>query len=161
MLGHLAEIKRDLICYPAYLHKMAERIGRMRTAACEQIRAKNPEYDRGRINHIIDVNGALAELIFADYLNCQGVQFTTTLIDRGSDEFDFHVEGGFFVDVKHVSSGELRVNQKAHHKKNKVTHYVFIEPIEGYRANYYRVDYRVVKKWQVKSAFTPFYSLTI
>jgi len=156
-----AEIKRDVIAYPAYLHQMAERIGNMRTAFCDRIRAKNPEYDRGRLNHTIDVNGALAELIFADYLNCQGVKHTTTLLDRGVDEFDFHVEGGYYIDVKHVSSRELRVNCKAHRKKNKVTHYVFIEPIDGYRANYYRVEYRMVDSWQVKKAITPFYYLEL
>lgn len=156
----IAEIKRDVIAYPAFLHKIAEKIGKMRTAQAARVREKFPEYDRGHLNHIIDVNGALAELIFADYLNCQGVKYTTTLLDRGSDEFDFHVED-YFIDVKYVSSRELRVNCKAHRKKDKVTHYVFIEPIDDYHANYYRVDYRMVDKWKVKKSVTPFFYLEL
>jgi hypothetical protein len=139
---------------------MAERIGRMRTLQCERLRAKHSEYDRGHLNYQVDVNGALAELIFADYLNCQGVEYTTTILDRGSDEFDFHVKGDYFIDVKYVSSRELRVNRKAHYKK-KVTHYVFIEPIGNYTANYYRVPYEMVTNWKVKESYTPFFYLEL
>ena len=156
-----AEIKQDLIHYPPHLHSMAERIGRMRTLQCERLRAKHSDYDRGHLNYQVDVNGALAELIFADYLNCQGVEFTTTILDQGRDDFDFHVKGDYFVDVKYVSSRELRVNRRAHNKKNKVTHYVFIEPIDDYYANYYRVPYGMVRNWKVKESFTPFYYLEL
>lgn len=155
-----SEIKRDIIHYPAHLHSMAERIGRMRTLQCEQLRAKHSDYDRGHLNYQVDVNGALAELIFADYLNCQGVEFTTTILDQGRDDFDFHVKGDYFIDVKYVSSRELRVNRRAHNKK-KVTHYIFIEPIGDYKANYYRVPYGMVSKWKVKESYTPFYYLEL
>lgn len=155
-----SEIKRDILHYPAGLHEIAEKIGAMRTAACERIRTAHPEYNRGHLNHKIDIEGALAELIFADYLNCQGVEYTTTILDRGSDEFDFHVKGDYLIDVKHVSSHELRVNRKAYYKK-KVTHFVFIEPIGNYTANYYRVPYGMVKKWKVKESYTPFFYLEL
>ena len=80
------------------------------------------------------------------------------LMDETFDEINY-------IDVKGVRSegNALRVNFKAHNNpKKKVTHYLFIQPLNGLHARFCWFAHKEVSKWvMVMSTYTECYELEI
>ena len=70
-----------------------------------------------------------------------------------------------YIDVKGVKSGGnvLRVNFKAHNNpKKKITHYLFIQPLNGLYARFCWFKHKDVSEWAiVMSTYTECYELEI
>lgn len=145
-----------VIEYPSYIDTVSEYLGRIREMYNIPVRKKSSSFDRGEKNVFVDVLGIKAELIAEHFLFMNGVEFTSpNLIDiKPVIAADICIGEKIKIDVKGVrgDSYELMVNERAHTKKEDVTHYWFIQPFQEGKASYWIVKEKVVDNWKVRFA---------
>lgn len=152
--------KQGIIRYSEYIDECAIAIGYLRTAKNISTR-HNTEYDRGLKNLELDVLGAKCELIFADFLTRNNINYTRAELAATTPQctYDFKVND-IRIDVKGISKDCCNVNQRTHTKKS-VDRYVFILPTGNFTARYWIFNSNEIDKWDLIETKAPFYSKKI
>jgi len=157
--------------YPSTFIKLSDELAKVRSMLSANVYNKNTEKYRGDKEHKIQQLGIFAELVARHILdNNNGVKYEAApLIDeKPVVEADIILQGIGelnYIDVKGVSTGgdALRVNYKAHNNPNKkITHYLFIQPINAIYARFCWFKHEDVTQWTVvMSTYTECYELKI
>tara|TARA_R100000664_G_C2753802_1_gene141268 strand:- start:391 stop:891 length:501 start_codon:yes stop_codon:yes gene_type:complete len=157
--------------YPSTFIKLSDELAKVRSMLSANVYNKNTEKYRGDKEHKIQQLGIFAELVARHILdNNNGVKYEAApLIDeKPVVEADIILQGIGelnYIDVKGVSTGgdTLRVNYKAHNNPNKkITHYLFIQPINAIYARFCWFKHEDVTQWTVvMSTYTECYELKI
>ena len=157
--------------YPRTFIKLSDELAKVRSMLSANVYNKNTEKYRGDKEHKIQQLGIFAELVARHILdNNNGVKYEAApLIDeKPVVEADIILQGIGelnYIDVKGVSTGgdTLRVNYKAHNNPNKkITHYLFIQPINAIYARFCWFKHEDVTQWTVvMSTYTECYELKI
>lgn len=157
----MAKIKPEgIINYSEYIDECSVAIGYLRNLKNISTRL-NPEYDRGIKNIELDILGAKCELIFADFLTRNNINYSRAELAATSPQstYDFKV-GEIKIDVKGITKDLCNVNQKAHTKKS-VNKYVFILPLKNFTAKYFIFDSTEIDTWDLIESKAPYYSKKI
>ena len=164
-------IKWKNTTYPSTFIKLADELAGVRSMLSANVYNKNTEKYRGDKEHKIQSLGIFAELVARHILDSnRGVKYKAAPLieERPVVEADIIMQGIGelnYIDVKGVSSGgnTLRVNYKAHNNPNKkVTHYLFIQPLNPLQARFCWMTYEDVNSWDVvMSTYTKCYELKI
>ena len=164
-------IKWKTTTYPSTFIKLSDELAKVRSMLSANVYNKNTEKYRGDKEHKIQQLGIFAELVARHILdNNNGVKYEAApLIDeKPVVEADIILQGIGelnYIDVKGVSTGgdTLRVNYKAHNNPNKkITHYLFIQPINAIYARFCWFKHEDVTQWTVvMSTYTECYELKI
>tara|TARA_Y100000004_G_scaffold92736_1_gene103919 strand:+ start:3903 stop:4418 length:516 start_codon:yes stop_codon:yes gene_type:complete len=164
-------IKWKNTTYPSTFIKLSDELAKVRSMLSAQVYNENTEKYRGDQEHKIQSLGIFAELVARHILDSnKGVQYKAAplLEERPVVEADIVMKGigeYNYIDVKGVRSNgnTLRVNFKAHNNPNKkVTHYLFIQPLNALYARFCWATYKDVSKWDVvMSTYTKCYELKI
>lgn len=164
-------IKWKNTTYPSTFIGLSDELAKVRSMLSSDVYNENTEKYRGSQEHTIQSLGIFAELVARHILeNNKGVQFKAApLIDkRPVVDADIVMKGIGelnYIDVKGVRSGgnALRVNFKAHNNpQKKVTHYLFIQPLNALYARFCWFKHEDVSKWSVvMSTYTECYELEI
>ena len=164
-------IKWKTTTYPSTFIKLSDELAKVRSMLSADVYNKNTEKYRGSQEHSIQSLGIFAELVARHILDNNRRVFyeaaplieTRPVVDadiimQGIDELNY-------IDVKGVKSkgDTLRVNYKAHNNPNKkVTHYLFIQPLNALYARFCWYKYEDVNDWDVvMSTYTKCYELKI
>jgi len=157
--------------YPSTFIKLSDELAKVRSMLSANVYNKNTEKYRGDREHKIQQLGIFAELVARHILdNNNGVKYEAApLIDeKPVVEADIILQGIGelnYIDVKGVSTegDALRVNYKAHNNPNKkITHYLFIQPINAIYARFCWFKHEDVTQWTVvMSTYTECYELKI
>tara|TARA_R110002012_G_scaffold281365_1_gene470404 strand:+ start:1195 stop:1704 length:510 start_codon:yes stop_codon:yes gene_type:complete len=164
-------IKWKNTTYPSAFIGLSDELAKVRSMLSADVYNENTEKYRGDKEHKIQSLGIFAELVARHILdNNKGVKYKAApliesrpvveadIIMQGIDEYNY-------IDVKGVRSNgnTLRVNYKAHNNPNKkVTHYLFIQPLNPLYARFGWATYEDVSKWDVvMSTYTKCYELKI
>jgi len=164
-------IKWKNTTYPSTFIGLSDELAKVRSMLSADVYNKNTEKYRGDKEHEIQSLGIFAELVARHVLdNNKGVKYKAApliearpvveadIIMQGIDEYNY-------IDVKGVRSNgnTLRVNYKAHNNHNKkVTHYLFIQPLNPLYARFCWATHEDVSKWDVvMSTYTKCYELKI
>ena len=157
--------------YPSTFIKLSDELAKVRSMLSANVYNKNTEKYRGDKEHKIQQLGIFAELVARHILdNNNGVKYEAApLIDeKPVVEADIILQGIGelnYIDVKGVSTGgdTLRVDYKAHNNPNKkITHYLFIQPINAIYARFCWFKHEDVTQWTVvMSTYTECYELKI
>jgi Holliday junction resolvase-like predicted endonuclease len=157
--------------YPSSFIGLSDELAKVRSMLSADVYHKNSEKYRGKQEHSIQQLGIFAELIARHIMdNNKGVKYkVAALIDKKPVvEADIIMQGVGeinYIDVKGVRSegNALRVNFKAHNNpKKKVTHYLFIQPLNGLHARFCWITHEQVSGWDVVlSTYTECYELII
>ena len=164
-------IKWKKTTYPSTFIKLSDELAKVRSMLSADVYNKNTEKYRGKQEHSISQLGIFAELIARHLMeNNKGIRYKAAplLEERPVVEADLIMEGIGelnYIDVKGVKSegNALRVNFKAHNNpQKKVTHYLFIQPLNGLHARFCWFTHKNVSEWDVvKSTYTDCYELII
>ena len=164
-------IKWKNTTYPSTFIRLSDELAKVRSMLSADVYNINTEKYRGDQEHKIQSLGIFAELVGRHLMeNNKGIRYKAApLIEkRPVVEADLVIEGigeYNYVDVKGVKSNgnALRVNFKAHNNpKKKITHYLFIQPLNGVHARFCWFTHEQVSKWTVViSSFTDCYKLEI
>jgi len=141
--------------YPSTFIKLSDELAKVRSMLSANVYNKNTEKYRGDREHKIQQLGIFAELVARHILdNNNGVKYEAApLIDeKPVVEADIILQG----------IGELN-NYKAHNNPNKkITHYLFIQPINAIYARFCWFKHEDVTQWTVvMSTYTECYELKI
>ena len=157
--------------YPSSFIGLSDELAKVRSMLSADVYHKDSEKYRGKQEHTIQQLGIFAELIARHILdNNKSVRYKAApLIDKKPVvEADIIMQGVDeinYIDVKGVKSegNALRVNFKAHNNpQKKVTHYLFIQPLNGLHARFCWFTHKKVSEWNVvKSTYTDCYELII
>jgi len=142
--------------FPDHLHKEAEEIGMRRAENNRKLDERNPEYVRP---DEYNVNGALGELIYNEYLKSIGKNYIPNSFkgDKPLPEPDVLVDYRFKIDVKAIAKHTkiFSVNYIAHHNPEKhVTHYVFIRLLGNNECDIYSCQKKEIddrKLWRIET----------
>ena len=164
-------IKWKNTTYPSTFIGLSDELAKVRSMLSADVYNENTEKYRGDKEHKIQSLGIFAELVARHILdNNKGVKYKAApLIEsRPVVEADIIMQGieeYNYIDVKGVRSNgnTLRVNYKAHNNTNKkITHYLFIQPLNPLNARFGWATYEDVSKWDVvMSTYTKCYELKI
>ena len=164
-------IKWKNTTYPSTFIGLSDELARVRSMLSANVYNKNTDKYRGDKEHSIQSLGIFAELVARHLMeNNRGIEYKAApLIDKQPVvEADIIMKGigeYNYVDVKGVRSkgNALRVNYKAHNNpKKKITHYLFIQPLNGLYARFCWFTHKEVSDWNVVlSTFTECYELEI
>ena len=164
-------IKWKKTTYPSTFIKLSDELAKVRSMLSADVYNKKTEKYRGDQEHSIQQLGIFAELIGRHLMESnKGVRYKAAplLEDRPVVDADIIMEGVGelnYIDVKGVKSGgnTLRVNFKAHNNtKKKVTHYLFIQPLNALYARFCWFTHKEVTDWKVvMSTYTECYELDI
>ena len=164
-------IKWKNTTYPSTFIGLSDELAKVRSMLSADVYNENTEKYRGNQEHKIQSLGIFAELVARHVLdNNKGVKYKAApLIEkRPVVEADIVMEGIGelnYIDVKGVKSdgNALRVNFKAHNNINKrVTHYMFIQPLNPLYARFCWFKHNEVSNWDVvMSTYTKCYELII
>ena len=164
-------IKWKNTTYPSILIGLSDELAKVRSMLSAQVYNENTEKYRGDKEHKIQSLGIFAELVARHILDSnKGVKYKAAAIleKRPVVEADIVMKGigeYYYIDVKGVRSNgnTLRVNFKAHNNPNKkVTHYLFIQPLNALYARFCWATYEDVNDWDiVMSTYTKCYELKI
>ena len=164
-------IKWKNTTYPSILIGLSDELAKVRSMLSAQVYNENTEKYRGDKEHKIQSLGIFAELVARHILDSnKGVKYKAAAIleKRPVVEADIVMKGVgeyYYIDVKGVRSNgnTLRVNFKAHNNPNKkVTHYLFIQPLNPLYARFCWATYEDVNDWDiVMSTYTKCYELKI
>jgi len=164
-------IKWKNTTYPSTFIKLSDELAKVRSMLSADVYNENTEKYRGSQEHSIQSLGIFAELVARHILdNNKGVKYeaapliekrpvvSADIIMQGIGELNY-------IDVKGVKSNgnALRVNFKAHNNnKKKVTHYLFIQPLNPLYARFCWFKHEEVSNWDlVMSTYTKCYELEI
>lgn len=157
--------------YPSTFIGLSDELAKVRSMLSADVYNKNTEKYRGNQEHEIRSLGIFAELVARHILdNNKGVKYKAAPLveDRPVVEADIIMQGIGelnYIDVKGVRSkgNALRVNFKAHNNpKKKVTHYLFIQPLNALYARFCWYKYEDINDWDiVMSTYTKCYELKI
>ena len=157
--------------YPSTFIGLSDELAKVRSMLSADVYNKNTEKYRGNQEHEIQSLGIFAELVARHILdNNKGVKYKAAPLveDRPVVEADIIMQGIGelnYIDVKGVRSNgnALRVNYKAHNNtKKKVTHYLFVQPLNGLYARFCWFTHKQVSDWTVvMSTYTECYELEI
>ena len=164
-------IKWKNTTYPSTFIGLSDELAKVRSMLSADVYNENTEKYRGDKEHKIQSLGIFAELVARHVLdNNKGVKYKAApLIEsRPVVEADIIMQGieeYNYIDVKGVRSNgnTLRVNYKAHNNPNKkITHYLFIQPLNALYARFSWFKHEDVTKWTVvMSTYTECYELKI
>ncbi len=164
-------IKWKNTTYPSTFIKLSDELAKVRSMLSADVYNKNTEKYRGKQEHSISQLGIFAELIARHLMeNNNGIKYKAALLleERPVVEADIIMQGigeMNYIDVKGVRSGgnTLRVNFKAHNNpKKKITHYLFIQPLNALYARFCWFTHKQVSEWTVvMSTYTECYELEI
>ena len=164
-------IKWKKTTYPSTFIKLSDELAKVRSMLSADVYNKNTEKYRGKQEHSISQLGIFAELIARHLMeNNNGIKYKAALLleERPVVEADIIMQGigeMNYIDVKGVRSGgnTLRVNFKAHNNpKKKITHYLFIQPLNALYARFCWFTHEQVSEWTVvMSTYTECYELEI
>ena len=164
-------IKWKNTTYPSTFIGLSDELAKVRSMMSSDVYNENTEKYRGKQEHSIQSLGIFAELIGRHLMeNNKGVKYKAApLIEkRPVVAADIIMEGVGelnYIDVKGVRSNgnTLRVNFKAHNNpKKKVTHYLFVQPLNGLYARFCWFTHKEVSEWSVMmSTYTECYELEI
>ncbi len=164
-------IKWKKTTYPSTFIKLSDELAKVRSMLSADVYNKNTEKYRGNQEHSISQLGIFAELIARHLMeNNKGIRYKAAplLEQRPVVEADLIMEGIGelnYIDVKGIKSegNALRVNFKAHNNpQKKVTHYLFIQPLNALYARFCWFTHEQVSKWTVvMSTYTECYELEI
>lgn len=164
-------IKWKNTTYPSTFIRLSDELAKVRSMLSADVYNINTEKYRGDQEHKIQSLGIFAELVGRHLMeNNKGIRYKAAPLieNRPVVEADLVIEGigeYNYVDVKGVKSNgnALRVNFKAHNNpKKKITHYLFIQPLNGVHARFCWFTHEQVSKWTVViSSFTDCYKLEI
>lgn len=153
--------------YPSTFIGLSDELAKARSMLSANVYNKNTDKYRGEQEHKIQQLGIFAELVARHILdNNRGVQYKAAPILEsgpvvGADIILKGIGEINYIDVKGVKTGgdTLRVNYDAHNNPNKkVTHYLFIQPINALQARFCWVLYKKVSNWNVvMSTYTKCY----
>ena len=157
--------------YPSTFIGLSDELAKVRSMLSANVYNKNTEKYRGNQEHEIQSLGIFAELVARHILdNNNGVKYKAAPLveDKPVVEADIIMQGIGelnYIDVKGVKSkgNTLRVNFKAHNNPNKkVTHYLFIQPLNALYARFCWYKHEDVSDWDiVMSTYTKCYELKI
>ena len=157
--------------YPSSFIGLSDELAKVRSMLSTDVYSKGTDKYRGKQEHSIQQLGIFAELIARHIMdNNIGIRYkAAALIEKNPVvEADIIMQGVDeinYIDVKGVRSegNALRVNFKAHNNpKKKVTHYLFIQPLNGLQARFCWFTRKQVDGWNVvKSTYTECYELII
>jgi hypothetical protein len=164
-------IKWKNTTYPSTFIGLSDELAKVRSMLSADVYNKKTEKYRGSQEHTIQSLGIFAELVARHILeNNKGVRYKAApliekrpvvdadIVMEGIEEFNY-------IDVKGVRSGGdvLRVNFKAHNNtQKKVTHYLFIQPLNPLYARFCWFKHEDVTDWNVvMSTYTKCYELII
>tara|TARA_R100000655_G_scaffold5935_4_gene17656 strand:- start:247 stop:756 length:510 start_codon:yes stop_codon:yes gene_type:complete len=157
--------------YPSTFIGLSDELAKVRSMLSANVYNKNTEKYRGNQEHEIQSLGIFAELVARHILdNNNGVKYKAAPLveDKPVVEADIIMQGIGelnYIDVKGVKSkgNTLRVNFKAHNNTNKkVTHYLFIQPLNALYARFCWYKHEDVSDWDiVMSTYTKCYELKI
>lgn len=157
--------------YPSTFIGLSDELAKVRSMLSANVYNENTDKYRGKQEHKIQQLGIFAELVARHILdNNRGVQYKAAPIIEASPVVgaDIILKGigeMNYIDVKGVKSGgdTLRVNYDAHNNPHKkVTHYLFIQPINQIHARFCWVLHRDVSQWTVvMSTYTKCYELKL
>ena len=164
-------IKWKNTTYPSTFIGLSDELAKVRSMLSADVYNPNTEKYRGDQEHQIQSLGIFAELVARHLMeNNKGIRYKAAPIieSRPVVEADIVIEGldeYNYVDVKGIKSAgnALRVNFKAHNNpKKKITHYLFIQPLNGLYARFCWFTHEQVSKWTVvMSTYTECYELEI
>ena len=164
-------IKWKQTTYPSTFIKLSDELAKVRSMLSADVYNENTDKYRGDKEHSIQSLGIFAELIGRHLMeNNKGIQYKSAplLEKKPVVEADIVMKGigeNNYIDVKGVRSNGnmLRINYKAHNNtKKKVTHYLFIQPLNALYARFCWVTHEQVSKWSVvMSTYTKCYELEI
>ncbi len=164
-------IKWKKTTYPSTFIKLSDELAKVRSMLSADVYSKDSEKYRGKQEHSISQLGIFAELIARHLMeNNKGIKYKAAplLEERPVVDADLIMQGigeFHYIDVKGVrSEGDaLRVNFKAHNNpQKKVTHYLFIQPLNALYARFCWFTHEQVSKWDVvMSTYTECYELEI
>tara|TARA_R100000655_G_scaffold101275_2_gene146276 strand:+ start:8141 stop:8650 length:510 start_codon:yes stop_codon:yes gene_type:complete len=164
-------IKWKNTTYPSTFIGLSDELAKVRSMLSSSVYNKNTEKYRGEQEHSIQRLGIFAELIARHLMeNNRGIKYKAAplLEERPVVEADIVMEGIGelnYIDVKGVRSGgnTLRVNFKAHNNpQKKITHYLFIQPLNALYARFCWFTHKDVDEWDVvMSTYTDCYELKI
>jgi hypothetical protein len=145
--------------YPDHLYAEAVKIGNHRQNNNKKLNKERPETARPLE---YDINGALGELIFLNYLDTKNISYIPNEMygDKPLPEYDVIV-GNRLIDVKCVQkqTNKFAVNCKAHKKvEKKITHYVFVKLHPNNKCDIYGCIKEDITFWQEETnSWTPHY----
>jgi|TARA_X000001382_G_scaffold83479_1_gene59050 hypothetical protein len=164
-------IKWKQTTYPSTFIGLSDELAEVRSMLSAHVYNKDTEKYRGEQEHKIQSLGIFAELIGRHIMeNNKGVEYKVApIIDKNPVvDADIVMKGIGelnYIDVKGVRSNgnALRVNYKAHNNtKKKVTHYLFVQPLNGLYARFCWFTHKQVSDWTVvMSTYTECYELEI
>ena len=164
-------IKWKKTTYPSTFIKLSDELAKVRSMLSADVYNKNTEKYRGKQEHSISQLGIFAELIARHLMeNNKGIKYKAAPLigERPVVDADLIMQGigeFHYIDVKGVrSEGDaLRVNFKAHNNpQKKVTHYLFIQPLNALYARFCWFTHEQVSEWDVvMSTYTECYELDI
>jgi len=164
-------IKWKNTTYPSTFIGLSDELAKVRSMLSAQVYNDKTEKYRGDQEHSIQSLGIFAELVARHIMdNNKGVKYKAApLIDKkpvvGADIILQGIGELNYIDVKGVKSNgnALRVNFKAHNNAyKKVTHYLFIQPLNAIYARFCWFKHEDVSKWDVvMSTYTECYELII
>jgi len=164
-------IKWKNTTYPSTFIGLSDELAKVRSMFSAEAYNENTEKYRGKQEQSIQQLGIFAELIARHLMeNNKGIKYKAApLIERSpvveADITMMGIGSMNYIDVKGVRSGgdTLRVNFKAHNNpKKKVTHYLFVQPLNALYARFCWVTHEDVTKWDlVMSTYTKCYELKI
>ena len=164
-------IKWKNTTYPSTFIGLSDELAKVRSMMSSDVYNENTEKYRGKQEHSIQSLGIIAELIGRHLMeNNKGIRYKAApLIEkRPVVDADIVMEGIGelnYIDVKGVRSNgnALRVNFKAHNNtQKKVTHYLFVQPLNSLYARFCWFTHKEVGKWTVvMSTYTECYELEI
>tara|TARA_R110000824_G_scaffold1834_7_gene9117 strand:+ start:993 stop:1502 length:510 start_codon:yes stop_codon:yes gene_type:complete len=157
--------------YPSSFIGLSDELAKVRSMLSADVYSKGTDKYRGEQEHSIQQLGIFAELIARHIMdNNRTIRYKAAaliekkpvvdadIIMQGVDEINY-------IDVKGVRSegNALRVNFKAHNNiQKKVTHYLFIQPLNGLEARFCWFTHKEVGDWDVvTSTYTDCYELEI
>ena len=157
--------------FPSTFIKLSDELARVRSMLSADVYNKNTDKYRGDQEHRIQSLGIFAELVARHILdNNRGIKYKAApLIEKNPVvEADIIMQGIGelnYIDVKGVKStgNALRVNYKSHNNPNKkVTHYLFIQPLNAIYARFAWAKHEQVSDWDVvMSTYTKCYELKL
>jgi len=164
-------IKWKNTTYPSTFIGLSDELAKVRSMLSAKVYKEGSEKYRGNQEHSISHLGIFAELIARHLMeNNKGIKYKAApLIDMNPVvEADIVMQGIDsinYIDVKGVKTNgnTLRVNFKAHsNPKKKITHYLFIQPLNALQARFCWFTHEQVSEWSlVMSTYTKCYELEI
>ena len=164
-------IKWKNTTYPSTFIRLSDELAKARSMLSSDVYNENTDKYRGEQEHTIQSLGIFAELVARHIMeNNKDVRYKAApLIEkRPVVEADIIMEGIGelnYIDVKGVKSNgnTLRVNFKAHNNpQKKITHYLFIQPLNALYARFCWYRHKDVSEWDVvMSTYTKCYELEI